>query len=72
MDPTTPDRFFPPFLRECGLRDRDTSVKKAESRPRFEKCALTDRTFQNAVEIRPSSPMYLDPSEIFSQKWWKE
>jgi len=31
MDPTTPDRFFPPFLGEYDRRDRDTSAKKAES-----------------------------------------
>ena len=40
MDPTTPVRFFPPFLGEYGLRDRDTSAKKAFSRLRFEKCTL--------------------------------
>ena len=42
MDPTTPDRFFPPFLGESARRDRDTSAKKAFSRPRFEKCGLSD------------------------------
>ena len=61
MDPTTPDPFFPPFLGEYNRRDRDTSAKKAFSRPRFEKCALSDRTFQNAVEKGPISPMNLDP-----------
>ena len=44
MDPTTPDRFFPPFLRKSYQKDRDTSAKKAESRPCFEKwCHLFQR-----------------------------
>ena len=68
MDPTTPDPFFPPFLGESARRDRDTSAKKAESRPRFEKCGLTERTFQNAVEKRPFSPMYLDSSGYIPPK----
>ena len=62
MEPTTPGRSFPPILGGFGRRDRDTSYKKAFSRPRFEKCALSDRTFQIAVEKRPSCPMYPDPS----------
>ena len=68
MDPTTPVRFCPPFLGEYNQRDRDTSAKKAFFRPRFEKCALSDRTFQNAVEKKPSVPMYLGPSGCFLPK----
>jgi hypothetical protein len=68
MDPTTPDLFFPPFLGENNQKDRDISAKKAFSRPRFEKCGLTERTFQNAVEKKPSSPIYLDPSGCFLPK----